>query len=132
MPPLAWPERLDGTKSATLPAETEMWTWSRRQLVLIAAVIAGGCLAPTLPLPPPSEPTVSGPSEQGLVRLQGTAPSNSWVFALNQRTELAYAQGTHETGRYDFEIAAQVGDDILLWYEISGEASESLDFTIEP
>jgi hypothetical protein len=107
-----------------------MRVW-RRWLLLLAASMAAGCLSPTLPLPPPSDPEVSGPTEQGLVRLQGTVPANSWVFALNHNTDLAFAQGTHENGVYDFEIKAQVGDDISLWYERSGDASESLDFTIE-
>ena len=107
-----------------------MRAWSRRRLVLLAALAACSCLSPTLPLPPPSEPEVSGPTEQGLVRLQGSVRPNSWVFALNERTELAYAQATHETGRYDLEIRAEVGDEILLWYEIGNDKSESLEVTI--
>lgn len=100
--------------------------------MLAAASLVAGCLSPTLPLPPPNEPeVVSGPTEQGLVRLQGKVPANSWVFALNHNSDLAFAQGTHEDGLYDFEIKAQVGDNVSLWYELSGDASDTLDFTIE-
>ena len=43
----------------------------RRRLGLLgaAALFAVGCLSPTLPLPPPTDPTVSSTDTQGLVRL---------------------------------------------------------------
>jgi hypothetical protein len=81
-------------------------------VALLAA--ATGCLSPTLPLPPPSDPTVSSVSE-GVVRLTGTVESESEVFALDRNSNVIAGQYTH-TGNYDFTLAAQDRDEISLWY----------------
>ena len=107
-----------------------MWTQSRRLMLgVAAALLATSCLAPTLPLPPPSDPEVVGPNAQGLVRLRGRAPEKSWVTAYNRVTERGVLQAADD-GSYDLEIAAQVGDSIAIWYEIGGKTSEPLDVTI--
>lgn len=102
---------------------------ARRGLLCVFAVVTVGCLAPTLPLPPPGEPTISGPDEVGQVRLAGRVPRGSWVTAINRNTDLGYIQAAPE-GSYDFEIRASVGDAIVLWYELDGEDSLPLEFEI--
>ena len=87
-----------------------------RVWLAFVALLAAGCLSPTLPLPPPTDPVVTSSEMQGLIRLTGTVQPESEVFALNRATNLISGQYT-PTGRYDFTIAAQEGDLISLWYE---------------
>jgi hypothetical protein len=104
---------------------------SRRQLICVAAALAAAaCLSPTLPLPPPSEPTVSGPDEAGLVQLQGRAPATSWIFAINRASQLGTFKAVEADGSYGLELRAEIGDQIVLWYEINGEGSEALTLVI--
>jgi len=103
---------------------------SRRLLLgALSALVAVGCLSPTLPLPPPSDPEVVGPNEQGLVRLSGAAPRDSWVTAFNRTTQRGFIQAVPD-GTYELEFPAEVGDPIALWYEIGGRTSEPLELTI--
>ena len=104
---------------------------SRRRLFCVAAALAAmSCLSPTLPLPPPSEPTISGPDETGTVRLSGRVRPTAWVFALDRANQLGVFQAAEADGSYALELQAQVGDEIVMWYEIDGEGSESLVFTL--
>ena len=106
-----------------------MFPRSRRSWLLGAALFGAGCLSPTLPLPPPSDPTLSSDS-QGLVRLSGTVQPESEVFALNQRTNLISGQYT-ASGRYEFTIAAEEQDLLSLWYVHDGAESPPLAFVVK-
>lgn len=107
-----------------------MRTQSRRLLLCAATLlVAAGCLSPTLPLPPPGDPEVTAPNVQGLVRIRGSAPRDSWVTAFNRTTQRGFIQAAPE-GRYDLEFPAETGDPIALWYEIGGRSSEVLEFTV--
>jgi len=105
--------------------------WRRRLFCVAAALTAVGCLSPTLPLPPPAEPMVTGPDETGVVRLQGTVRPTAWVFAINRATELGSFGAAEDDGHYQLELRGAVGDEIVLWYELDGEGSESLTFTLK-
>ncbi|MEP7050788.1 MAG: hypothetical protein ABJB12_10560 [Pseudomonadota bacterium] len=93
-----------------------MFPRSLRVWLLGAALFAGanGCLAPTLPLPPPTDPMVSSVSE-GVVRFTGSVESESEVFALDRNSNVIAGQYTH-TGKYDFTLVARDQDEISLWY----------------
>jgi hypothetical protein len=107
---------------------------ARRLFLLLAglAVVFGtGCLSPTLPLPPPNRPdTVEGPDAQGMVRISGTVHSNSLVYAFNAQNSQGVFQRVGGNGRYNLTIAAQIGDEITLWYESEGETSPAIIFAI--
>ncbi|MEO8903660.1 MAG: hypothetical protein ABI627_19240 [Polyangiaceae bacterium] len=94
----------------------EMVLRSLRGWLVGAALFAslGGCLSPTLPLPPPSDPMVSSVSD-GLVRFTGVVEAESEVFALDRNTNVIAGQYTH-SGQYDFTLAAKEQDAISLWY----------------
>src|SRR4051794_35838862 len=77
-----------------------MFPRSRRRWLVGLALAAAGCLSPTLPLPPPTEPSVSASTTAGLVRLQGSVMARSEVFAIDHRTNLIAGQYT-ESGLYD-------------------------------
>lgn len=104
----------------------------RRLVFVVAALAATSCLAPTLPLPPPAEPNLSGPDEQGLIHLSGRAPVGSWVFAMNRVNNVGTFQAARDNGDYDLTLPAKVGDSLFLWYEIDGDTSESLTIEVEP
>ena len=110
-----------------------MFPRSRRGWLLGAALWAVGCLSPTLPLPPPGDPTVTSTETAGLVRLTGTVESDSEVFALNHSTNLICGQYT-KSGNYDFTLQAEERDGISLWYVRGTVESPSNDFVlrIEP
>jgi hypothetical protein len=108
-----------------------MVSGSRRWLFSVAAALAvGACLAPTLPLPPPAEPTVSGPDDSGTVALTGYVQPGSWVFAVNRATNAGAFHDTDEKGHYELSLQANVGDSVAFWYEIEGNTSDTLVFTI--
>lgn len=100
-------------------------------LAALAASVAAGCLSPTLPLPPPTRPDeVGAPDESGQVRLRGTVPGHSEALARNERTGQIAGELTGPTGRYDFYIGGQPGDELVLWYVLDGEPSPSIILTV--
>jgi hypothetical protein len=103
---------------------------ARRALLLLAALLAGSCYAPTLPLPPPVRPDISEQTETGTYRLSGSVMPNSLVVAFNTRTELAAGQQTGDDGLYDFEIAAEPGDALHFWYVVGVDQSPPITFGI--
>jgi hypothetical protein len=106
-----------------------MFLRSRRGWLLGAAFLAVSCLSPTLPLPPPSDPSVTSTEIAGLVRLKGTVQPESQVFALNHSTNLIRGQYT-ESGAYDFTLEAQERDGISLWYVHGTVESPPNDFVL--
>ena len=102
----------------------------RRRWLISAALCLVGCLSPTLPLPPPSDPTVSGADADGLVRLTGFVAPESEVFALNHTSNLISGQLT-PSGAYDFKIAAQQYDELSIWYVKDTIQSPATDFSVE-
>lgn len=114
---------------------TYPWMVARRTLLarvgaLMIAASVPGCLAPTLPLPPPDKPDIEGPTPEGDVRLSGFVPAGSIVSVLNGRTSLVAGEATGDDGQYDFWMKAQVGDPMVLWYSRSTERSPSVKFVI--
>lgn len=106
-----------------------MFLRSRRGWLLGAALLFGGCLSPTLPLPPPGDPSVSATDTEGLVRLTGAVEPDSDVFAKNHNTGQSTGQYT-KSGIYDFTIRAQEGDAITLWYTQGNTQSPPAEFVI--
>ena len=107
-----------------------MFSRSRRAWLAGVALFAAGCLSPTLPLPPPSDPTVSSTDTQGLIRLTGTVQPQSEVFALNHNSNQIAGQYT-ESGNYTFTIEALPGEYLSLWYVHQLIESPSQDFVVK-
>ena len=61
----------------------------------------------------------------GNVRLTGTVPPNGVAYALNRATETGVFQRTREDGRYDMLLSAVAGDELLVWYSLDGENSQT-------
>jgi hypothetical protein len=116
-----------GTSHATLLAML-LRTW--RRWLFGAALFAAGCLSPTLPLPPPSDPSSVTSVSDGLVRLQGTVEPESEVFALDRNNNLISGQYT-ASGTYDFTMQAVESDSISLWYVNGTVESPPKDFILK-
>ncbi|MDX2053765.1 MAG: hypothetical protein SFV15_15290 [Polyangiaceae bacterium] len=102
----------------------------RRALFAVSlALVGASCLSPTLPLPPPSQPSVQGPDANGQVRLSGTVLPRSQVVAINLRTDEIAGQNT-ESGSYDFMIRAQIGDNLSFFYITKTHESSPLNLVI--
>jgi hypothetical protein len=91
---------------------------SRRLLLAaaVAAVAATSCLSPTLPLPPPSKPTIDGPDPQGNVTVTGNVLGNSTVFVENARLNSGVFEHVGNNGQYKLVLPAQVNDELWIWY----------------
>jgi hypothetical protein len=107
-----------------------MFPRSWRSWLVGTALLAAGCLSPTLPLPPPSEPSVSSTETLGLVRLTGSVAPESEVIALNHDNDLISGQYT-ASGSYDFTIQAQDRDWLSLWYVKDTVESPATDFIVK-
>lgn len=109
-----------------------MFALQRRWLfaaVLVPALLSG-CLAPTLPLPPPDRPAVEGPDATGNIRLTGTTPEHSAVvYALNDRTNQIVGERT-TLSTYELVMAARVGDSITFWYTVGADQSPTIVFRV--
>jgi hypothetical protein len=103
---------------------------TRRRWLVGAALCLAGCLSPTLPLPPPTDPMASGEDADGNVTLSGDVAPESEVFALNQRTSVISGQLTH-SGVYSFKIQAQQFDDLSVWYVKDTEQSPPTEVIVE-
>jgi len=102
----------------------------RRRILPTMLVLAAGCLSPTLPLPPPADPEIEVVSE-GIVELSGEVPEPSVpVIAQNVRTEVFAGEMADERGAYRFQIAAEPGDPMRLWYTKNLDKSEEARFSI--
>ena len=114
---------------------------ARRTVLCCGIFLAGafGCQSPTLPLPPPEEPAVDGPNDDGVAKIRGQVPQpRAWVFTINWTQLEADDPGAiggdwaDDDGFYEFEIRADVGDQCELWYEYASDKSQSRAFEIPP
>jgi hypothetical protein len=112
---------------------------ARRALLLggIFLCLVFACQSPTLPLPPPEEPEIDGPDEEGVAKLRGRVPQpRAWVFTINWTQLEADDPGAiggdwaDDEGVYEFEIRADVGDQCELWYEYAADKSQPRYFEI--
>jgi hypothetical protein len=103
----------------------------RRFISGVFALLFVGCLSPTMPLPPPSRPTIDGPDSSGNVVLSGQIDDASYVYADNLSTGYSAGQALDpDTGEYRFTIGARVGDLMALYYRRGSDESLSRNFEI--
>jgi hypothetical protein len=111
-------------------------------LVVAVASFAFGCTSPTLPLPPPVQPSESAGTDPGTVALHGaagTVPPGSTIIIYNltpataenlQDVQKVTATLVHDDGSWDATIFAIKGDPITAYDIEAGEWSEPITFTI--
>jgi hypothetical protein len=113
----------------------EVQSTSRRAALLLAFITSVsalfvGCLAPTLPLPPPARPEVTVPDDAGMVHIRGTVRSGSEVFAKNRRTLDIVGKETDESGQYDLIMAAESNDRLVVWYTDGLDESDFVEVLV--
>lgn len=97
------------------------------------AMVSGllvGCLAPTLPLPPPSRPEVTTPDAAGMIHIRGTVRPKAEVLAKNLRTLKIVGEETDESGAYDLIMEAEIDDRLIIWYTDGGDESDLTEVTV--
>lgn len=99
----------------------------RRLWLGIGALLLTGCLSPTLPLPPPSNPVVTAPDAQGNIQLSGyLADPGAIAEAYDLRSNVLKGKESDNTGYYKFKMQAQSGDQIEFRYELGSDISPSV------
>lgn len=114
-----------------------MASWIRRWLLALAAALVVACTSPTLPLPPPTTPTITTGSEPDTVHLasvQGAEP-NALIIVINRDTALAKnkrVSGTiaDEVGSWDLDVAAKPGDVLDISQESGATRSPTISITV--
>ncbi len=104
----------------------------------VAVVFGLGCTSPTLPLPPPSLPTVSAGSEPNTFRLKsdrGALP-NALIVLVNRNESLPRSQRVAGTladgeGSWELEMAGVAGDVVDLSQEDGTARSPSISVTLK-
>lgn len=96
----------------------------RRRLAAVLALGFAGCLSPTLPLPPPEEPSTISALSDGRWELDGDCLDGAEVIAINEETGRGVVFVDREnTGRYSLVIEGEPCDVIILSQVVSDEAS---------
>lgn len=91
-----------------------------------AALAPAGCLAPTLPLPPPDEPDSVGTLGEGQWELRGTVSPGATVVGIVERTGRgAVVEDRDGDGRYVLIVEAQLCDVVDVWQQDGEETSAS-------
>jgi hypothetical protein len=115
----------------------------RSILLAVVAVLAIGCMSPTLPLPPPGPPSDSAGATVGTIHLHGNANSvqpNAIVLIVNNypnaSESLTNEQSVTATranldGSWDATVYAIKGD-VLQILQLFGNNNESpsIDYTV--
>ena len=92
------------------------------------SVLVPSCLSPTIPLPPPEAPDALQVG-QGTYTLQGYLPLFGDVYARNERTR--EIRGRASVLQYRFDVLAEPGDEMILWYQTGGDISSPVRFLID-
>lgn len=103
----------------------------RRKVLAWAGVSllgAPACISPTLPLPPPEVPDALRVGEY-TYRLRGALPMLGNVFVVNKRT--SDVGGRWSVIQYEFNVTAQPGDEMIIWYETISDISSGVVFIID-
>lgn len=101
----------------------------------VAALLAG-CLAPTIPLPPPDAPDAFIGDEDGIVRLEavGALPDAIVVVYNTNQTvppsERVSGAQADKAGAWTCEIRAQSGDVLRISQEIDNTRSDTLNYQV--
>jgi len=92
--------------------------------IVAAAFFGAGCLAPTLPLPPPESPDGMRPLGDGSWLVSGTCSPGALVTVLVERDGVgAVVEDRDANGRYAVAVDATRCDTVLIWQQDGDETS---------
>lgn len=105
--------------------------------MLSALVAVSGCLAPTLPVPPPGQPDVEGPDASGTVKLTGhagSAQANAEVTVWNPALDGGKGEGrttiANKDGSWQETIPAASKQTLWVWQTVGFERSNQIEVRI--
>ncbi len=98
------------------------------------AVVAGGCVSPTLPLPPPDAPAqITLAADGSTWAIRGSCTPGAVVLVKNDATGLiSGVVDVDRDGRYLVDIQAKPCDIGEVWEIIGDTASTATLFYVEP
>lgn len=99
-------------------------------LVAFLAIVAPGCAAPTLPLPPPQLEALSAPDASGMVEVRGAVLADALVLCFNERSEVGVIVRAESDGRFTLRIAAESDDDLSVWQQIGTDQGPQVQRTV--
>jgi len=114
-------------------------SWIRTALFAVSAsiAVAAGCLAPTLPVPPPSQPEIIGPGADGLVTLKGragSAQSQAEITVWNPALDGGKGEGrttiANPDGSWQETIPAAPKQTLWVWQTVGFERSSQIEVHI--
>lgn len=109
-----------------------------RSLLLAAFVAVTACIAPTLPIPPPSQPEVTAPDSTGLVTVRGgkgaatagaqlTVWNATYADSAACHADVSCAPGVVRQvgadGSYVVHIAGKSKDTLYVWQTVGTQTS---------
>jgi len=106
-----------------------------RQTIVFALVTAMGILVsctstPTIPLPPPNALSTA-PNMDGLVTITGNgALAGAVVIAYNENVGNGVLTTASDAGEFSLELAASVGDSILVWQRAGAQSGEQVNIVV--
>jgi len=111
----------------------KVYSMTRRTALL--ALVLCGCLSPSLPLPPPTEPSQSQSTlGADYVHLKGVGAETSAAVIiqnLGAPSDKAISGAIPDAqGNWEKDIYAHKGDVVHIWQDYQGQESHFLEFTI--
>lgn len=111
-----------------------MGRWCARTLAVGLLAVLGACASPTLPLPPPMEPTQGPGADADHIRLSvqcGGADPNALIVIVNPNTTVPGDQAVtgalvSACGSWDATVYAHASDFLDITQEIGTERSQPL------
>ena len=125
--------------SGSVHAWRDVVTSARRPARLVCSLLltlvlgVSGCLAPTLPIPPPTAPEVSAPDTDGNVTVKGdkgAAKPGSVVTVVNEtarETDPACQAPAADAGPCTALVGTLAHDDGSYWTVIKAKSGDSID-----
>lgn len=99
-----------------------------------ASVLAlGGCLAPTLPIPPPSQPEITAPDADGNVTLKGRpggARANAEVTVFKPETETGSVSIAEPDGSWTVVLKARAKERLWVYQTVGYERSTHIEVEV--
>src|SRR3954469_15184097 len=103
-------------------------------VAVVAPGLAGGaCVAPTLPVPPPSQPDVTEPDSSGVVTLKGKAGSatpNAEVTVWNPEISEGRVTIAKPDGSWEEQIPAISKHVLWVWQTIGFDRSSTIEVKV--
>ena len=96
-----------------------------------ALAMLGACLSPTLPLPPPEEPSEIAPSSTaGMWKVEGSCSAGAMVLIRNEHTGVITGTEDTHAARYAVEMAAAECDPATVFEVVDETMTAGTSFLV--